>query len=144
MFIHSRWLTKLLSIVIPVGAITLWPFIFTSNPIDKLSEATKNHELIHLAQQQEMLLLMLSVLIIAALVGLPIWPFTILLFSSYYIVYGFFFLINFILSKEKDRGADAYFKIPLEIESYDNQYDLDYLSKRKPFAWIKYIKYIKK
>jgi hypothetical protein len=36
-------------------------------------------------------------------------------------------------------ARDVYWEHPWEFEAYEHDQDLDYLSKRKPFAWIKYI-----
>ena len=49
--ITSKILTKLLSVVISVYAITLFPFIILSEEVD---EYTMNHELIHFEQQKEL------------------------------------------------------------------------------------------
>ena len=49
--VTSKFLTKMLSIVISVYAITLFPFIILSEEVD---EYTMNHELIHFEQQKEL------------------------------------------------------------------------------------------
>ena len=46
--------TKLMSIVIDVYAITIFPFIISK---EKMSEITLNHETIHIEQQKELLVL---------------------------------------------------------------------------------------
>lgn len=40
------------------------------------------------------------------------------------------------------RGANdkAYRNVSFERESYDNENNLDYLKKRNPYSWIKYLK----
>ncbi len=49
--IKSKLITKLLSIVISVSAITLFPFVIISKELD---EYEMNHELIHYEQQKEL------------------------------------------------------------------------------------------
>lgn len=49
--IISPFITKMLSIVIGIYAITLFPFIILSEEVD---EYTMNHELIHFEQQKEL------------------------------------------------------------------------------------------
>jgi len=70
-----------------------------------------NHEKIHWVQQLEMLIV----------------PFYIWYFAEY------------IIRKFTNKGQ-AYISISFEREAYTNQYDLNYLKKRKPYAWFKYIR----
>jgi hypothetical protein len=67
------------------------------------------HEKIHFLQQLEML------------------------FVFHWIAYAFFYLV----SRYKGQGHYvAYRYNPFEIEAFDNEHDINYLKKRKPFAWI--------
>ena len=50
-------------------------------------------------------------------------------------MYGYFHLKG-LLSGLK--GFEAYYKNPFELEAYDNDEKQNYLSQRKPYAWIKY------
>lgn len=77
-----------------------------------MSEKTKNHETIHYRQQLEML------------------------FVLQWIMYGLFHLIGLIRYRD---GKTAYYENPFEREAYDNDQDLDYLQKRKHYAWVRYI-----
>jgi len=56
-----------------------------------------------------------------------------LLVIPFYILYFIFYIINIF-------SVDAYYKIAFERESYVNEDDMEYLKKRKPYAWIKYFK----
>lgn len=71
-----------------------------------------NHELIHWEQQKEMLCIF------------------------FYIWYLIEWIINIFIYKNR-----AYVKLSHEQEAYDNDQDLNYLEKRKRFAWVKYLKY---
>ena len=51
-FVAPKFLDAI-SIFINIGAITLWPFVITREPMDQI---TKNHERIHLKQQEELLI----------------------------------------------------------------------------------------
>jgi len=69
-----------------------------------------NHEKIHWKQQLEMLIIF------------------------FYVWYFIEWLIRIFIST-----SSAYRSISFEREAYDNEYDLNYLNKRKRFAWFKYI-----
>jgi hypothetical protein len=71
-----------------------------------------NHETIHFYQQLEMI------------------------FVLNWILYGLFYLAGRVKGESHD---EAYRSNPFEREAYDNDQDLTYIFKRKPFAWIKYI-----
>ena len=94
--ITSKLLTKLLSIIISVYAITLFPFIILSEEVD---EYTMNHELIHFEQQKELFVV------------------------GFYALYVYDFLKGMIKYKNKDL---AYFLIRFEQEAYNYQNDLGY------------------
>lgn len=98
--------------------ITIFPFIFLKKsyferiPFQKEERLKKtiNHEKIHIKQQIELLVI------------------------PFYILYFLFYFVNLF------RKGDAYLNIPFEREAYANEYDYEYLNKRKWFSWIKYIK----
>ncbi len=106
--IISPKIISLLSIFMEIEAITIYPFIiFRKEP----SEIVKNHEMIHIEQQKELLII------------------------GFYILYVAFYLYNLItMGKEI-----AYESIPFEVESYKNEGKEKYLVSRKHFAWIEYI-----
>ena len=106
--IVSPWFTKLMSVVIDVYAITIFPFIVSK---EKMDEATLNHETIHIHQQKELLVI------------------------PFYLLYGLYYLIGIIKYKNKQQ---AYYMIPFEQEAYDNDHNLDYLETRKWYAWRRY------
>ena len=91
-------------------AITLLPFgIFTRD--DEVSDKTINHELIHAAQQREML----------------------------YLVFYLWYLIEWLI-RLPINGRQAYVKISFEQEAYLNDKHRSYLKDRKRFAWIKFLR----
>ncbi len=103
--ITSKILTKLLSIVISVYAITLFPFIILSEPVD---EYTMNHEMIHFEQQKELFVV------------------------GFYVLYAYDFIKGVIKYKNKET---AYFMIRFEQEAYTYQNDLGYIVDRKKYSW---------
>lgn len=103
--IVSPWFTKLMSVVIDVYAITIFPFIISREPMDP---ETLNHETIHIRQQMELLVI------------------------PFYLLYGLFYLIGLIKYRDKQT---AYLMIPFEQEAYYNDDNLDYLETREWFAW---------
>lgn len=106
--IVSPWFTELVSIVIDVYAITIFPFIISREEMD---ENTLNHETIHIHQQRELLVI------------------------PFYILYAYYYFKGLVKYKDKH---NAYFMIPFEQEAYQNDHNLDYLKTRKRFAWRRY------
>jgi|TARA_B110000914_G_C15353458_1_gene395024 hypothetical protein len=96
------------NIKLPFGiwAIALYPFIICRG---KLQKEIRNHEVIHLRQQLELLVI------------------------GFYTLYVLFWIVG--LFKRKSI-YDAYRSIPFEKEAYDNASNFDYLSNRRLFSWI--------
>ena len=109
-FFEYSWVPRLLSRFSPIeiGAITLGPFVFGRSAI---SEKIRRHEAIHWEQYKE--------------TGVILFP----------ILYVIFWFVN--LFRFKFDGKKAYFEIPFEREAYMNQGKIDYLFKRKRYAWIR-------
>jgi len=102
-----------LFIVVPklsAAAMAIYPFILIKKADYKNDKVLINHEKIHHRQQLELLII----------------PFYILYFVAY--------AINLIRYKKHDK---AYLNIPFEKEAYVNEKDLDYLSSRKMFGWMR-------
>ena len=87
-------------------AINLFGFIFTLRDLDKVE---LNHELIHSAQQKE------------------------LLYLPFFIWYG---IEWFILYLKYKNWTKAYYHIRFEKEAYHHEHHLDYLKRRKHFNYI--------
>ena len=104
---NSR-IPKLLSIVIDVYAITLWPFVFIR---DEGNETTIRHETIHIKQYSELLVF------------------------GFYLLYFWDWIVGLIKYKDKKK---AYYRIRFEQEAYSNHRDVNYLVNRKRFSWAKY------
>lgn len=106
--ITSKFLTKMLSVVISVYAITLFPFIILSEEVD---EYTMNHELIHFEQQKELFVV------------------------GFYALYVYDFIRGMIKYRNKDM---AYYLIRFEQEAYNYESDLGYIIDREKNAWKQY------
>tara|TARA_R100001594_G_C3986806_1_gene251444 strand:- start:260 stop:598 length:339 start_codon:yes stop_codon:yes gene_type:complete len=107
--IENSKIPKYLSIFIDIWAITLYPFIICRG---EMNSRTLNHEKIHLAQQAELLLI------------------------GFYFLYAYWWLkyrVFYGFSSE-----EAYHALPFEGEAYGNEMDMEYLNKRKHFAWRQY------
>lgn len=100
--------------LIPKGfvGITLYPFIFLKNKNLKKDVILLNHERIHLKQQKELLIVF------------------------FYVFYGIEWLCKFV--KYRDYNT-AYFNLSFEREAYQCEKDLNYLDKRKWWAFFKYL-----
>ncbi|MEW7290384.1 hypothetical protein [Aquimarina sp. 2304DJ70-9] len=92
--------------------LALWPFIVVKDSFLKEDEIFINHEKIHIRQQAELLVL----------------PFYILYFAEY--------IIRVVQYRNSQQ---AYRNISFEREAYYNEDDLDYLKKRRPWSFIKYL-----
>lgn len=107
-FIISPSFTKLVSFVVEVYAICLFPFIISKYP---MGPTTRNHEMIHFQQQKELLVIF------------------------FYILYCFYYIKGYIIYRDKE---EAYHSIPFEKEAYSNQGRLSYLETRNMFSWLDY------
>jgi hypothetical protein len=106
--VENSKIPKALSIIIEIGAITLWPFIFFRGAANK---TTLNHEKIHIRQYNELLVI------------------------GFLVLYSLDWLWGMIKYKN---GKTAYARIRFEQEAYENQYFDHYLESRARHAWKKY------
>ena len=102
---HKVYLIKKLPMRSSYFAICLFGFILSRRP---LSSAELNHELIHVAQQKE------------------------LLFLPFYIWYVMEWLVLYV--KYRD-WMTAYYHIRFEQEAYNHQDDMQYLKNRKHYRY---------
>lgn len=94
-----------------VNGMALFPFILVKLEKSKFDEVIIRHEIIHLRQQLELLVL----------------PFY------------FFYLLNYLYNRLHHQDHhEAYMNIVFEREAYANDVFPDYLKRRKLFAWTKY------
>lgn len=93
------------------NGISLYPFVLIRKEVEP-TERLINHEKIHLRQQLEMLVL------------------------PFYIVYFLEFLIRVIQYRNFGKG---YRNISFEREAYHYDWDTEYLSQRKSYAWTKFL-----
>lgn len=94
------------------GAFTFFPFIFLASQSIKEDKVFINHEMIHLRQQAEQLLLLFL-----------LWYYTEL-------------VIRLIQYKDFDA---AYRNISFEREAYAHESDFNYLKIRKFWSFLKYV-----
>lgn len=106
--IQNSIVPKMLSVVIKINAITLWPFIFFRNESD---ERTLRHESIHIAQYNE-------------------------LFVVGFLVLYFYDWIKGLI-KYRDKQV-AYYRIRFEQEAYMYDVVDGYLKNRKKHEWRNY------
>ena len=92
-------------------AMSVWPFIFVRKEA-QMDDATLTHEKIHACQQKELLI-----------AGFLLW-------------YGLEYVVRLVQYRNFHK---AYRMVSFEQEAYLNEYDEDYLKKRRFFAWMKYI-----
>lgn len=92
--------------------LSLWPFIILKTSSLKNDNILINHERIHLKQQIELFIL------------------------PFYIFYLLEWLIKCIYYLDSYK---AYQNISFEREAYANESNLNFVSERKPFGFIKYL-----
>lgn len=99
---------------VPKGyrGLTLFPFVFLRNKVDRENKVLLNHEKIHIRQQLEMLVI------------------------PFFIWYGMEFIIRYFQFKNWNV---AYRNISFEREAYVNEKDLNYLKKRSFWNFINYL-----
>lgn len=93
-----------------VSAITLFPFIVLRDEKLRNNERLINHEMIHIKQQLELLIV------------------------GFYILYLSEYAVRVLLYRNHYK---AYRLISFEQEAYDNENDMDYLKKRKLWSFLK-------
>jgi len=105
-----NWFVRLITLNWP-DAITIMPFgIFIKD--EYLNDnTTLNHETIHALQQKEMFILF------------------------FYVWYLIEWLIRLVINYKM-----AYMSVSFEREAYRNDDVMNYLSNRKPFAWLSYLR----
>lgn len=86
----------------------LWPFILTSLPKNRMPVRVKRHEIIHLRQQLELLI-----------VPFYLW-----------------YIMEFCWYRLRNDSYTAYRKIRFEREAWANDSHCGYLRRRKPWNWI--------
>lgn len=86
---------------------------FWARDVSWIDKFVINHERIHTAQQRE------------------------LLFVPFYLLYVMEWLVRLLQYRNR---KDAYMNISFEREAYAHGHDLTYLSTRRLFAWLKYLK----
>lgn len=96
---------------LPAAGMALFPFILVKRKAYKQDKVLINHEMIHLVQQLELLLVF------------------------FYIIYLFHYIIN--LARYRDHKK-AYINIVFEREAFRMDHDLLYLKRRKLFAWVRF------
>jgi len=109
--ISNRILVKVITFNF-ARAITIFPFILLSDKQSKEDKVLINHEMIHIRQQLELLII------------------------PFYLWYFIEFFIRYI--KTGDRYT-AYINISFEKEAYSNEGNLEYNKNKKFWSFFKYI-----
>jgi len=107
--------------IIPVkgfAAINLFGVLFVRNGF-AVTDRMLNHERIHTAQMREMLYVF---------------------FYIWYVIEWVFRVLGTLRSFARIRGDVAYHNISFEREAFKREMNVNYLKKRKLFAWLKYLK----
>jgi len=131
-FVHTR----IVSVITFgfAGGITLFPFILLLPGSD--SPRVRQHELIHIRQQLEVLLVCLPLLGVGAWWHSPWWLLGVVV-QPYYLWYGLEYLVRLAIARDTLR---AYYDISLEQEAYAYHQEPDYLLYRRPFAWLRFLR----
>jgi hypothetical protein len=115
--VTSKKIVKVLGKFVSLGtnamAITFYPFIFV-RPDTRNNEELLRHEIIHIRQQLELLIIFAWLL----------------------------YIIEYCYARyiKKYNSRQSYYYTSLEQEAHRNAMKEDYLLKRKPYAVLKYIK----
>lgn len=93
------------------------------------------HEAIHTAQQYEIMTLSALVALVLCKVWASWWYLLIVVVMPFSL-----YLLAWLIALALPPYDRAYYDSPFEREAYANEFNTDYLTYRKPFAWVKYIK----
>ncbi len=94
-------------------AITFFEWVIARKEFNPLDEKILNHESIHVAQNREMA------------------------YIFFYLWYAVEYLVRLI--QYKGDMKKAYANISLEREAYDNDDDTSYISRRRHYAWRRFL-----
>lgn len=134
--------SELAKLFLPKGysAITLGCISLYKQPKEKVSKRSVNHENIHKVQYNEMFLLTIPIALILLICNFSNLVILLPLFSFYiwYLIEYFISRVTRLIARKRNQNL-SYRSIAYEEEAHDNDKDLDYLIKRKPFAWLKYL-----
>lgn len=116
--------------------ITLGFIILTTRKTWEMNQEVLNHEKIHVAQWVEVTKLFMLIWVVVSLMlgsAKMLWwlPVNML---AYYLIYMVEYAISRLYGGET--GKQDYRNIEFEKEAYKHQKDMDYFSRRKPFAWL--------
>ena len=106
--VENSRVPKMLSLVINIGAITLWPFVFVRGKAD---ERLVRHESIHIAQYNELFVI------------------------GFLALYLYDWVKGLIKYRDKEK---AYYRIRFEQEAYMYDAVDGYLENRSKYEWRKY------
>jgi len=109
--VSNRLLVKILTFNF-ARAITIFPFILLSDKQSKEDKILLNHEMIHIRQQLELLVI------------------------PFYLWYFFEFVVRYLITGDR---YSAYINISFEKEAYSNENNPDYNKHKKFWSFFKYI-----
>jgi hypothetical protein len=101
-----------------------------------MTDDDMNHEGIHGRQQIEVMIVSAVIMATLCLTCNISWWWMLVVPFVYYAWYGIEYLIRKIIYRNQDA---AYRRIAFEREAYANEKDKDYLSRRKFWAFLKYL-----
>ena len=126
--------------------INLFGLLFTRYSFDRISPLVINHEGIHTKQYFEFTIALAIIFGLAVILGLSLWCLSIIPIA-YYVWYVLEWFLRLLLQlatlfkaeagKYKAHLHKAYRNVLFEQEAYKFQTDLDYLHRRKIFAWLR-------
>ena len=120
-------------------ALVMWPLLLVRKGA-RFGEVDERHEKIHGEQQKEMLPIGMALALALFLTGCGWWSLLALpLFIWWYVTEWLVRIMLMGFTGEWWNTHKAYRNISLEQEAYQYQEDIYYLSRRKHYAWVRYI-----
>lgn len=126
--------------------INLFGLLFTRYSFDRISPLVINHEGIHTKQYLEFTIAFAIIFGLAVILGLSPWCLLIIPIA-YYVWYVLEWFLRLLVQlatlfkaeagKYKAHLHKAYLNVLFEQEAHKFQTDLDYLHRRKIFAWLR-------
>ena len=126
--------------------INLFGLLFTRHSVDRISPLVINHEGIHTKQYFEFTIASAVIFGLAVILWLSPW-YLLMIPIAYYVWYVLEWFLRLLVQsatlfkaeagKYKVHLHKAYRNVLFEQEAYKFQADLDYLHRRKIFAWLR-------
>lgn len=133
--------SKFIVMILTMGsgyALAIFPFVLYRSRFGHSNIITRTHQAIHIQQQMEVGSVAMLLYITVAIV-LHSWVFALPILLLYHWISLVFLIRNLFI--EEYGFTICWLITPFEVEANLHSNQFSYIGLRKPFAWIKYLRY---